>query len=168
MAVLGIVLVLGLAGLASYCYMKRQQGRAPQHPDHDRSEAASLTSREHEDRGDDVIGMANENARPPPPPPPPPADPPAGDVEAQVRERAEAQVHADPSDDWGRLVREAAASPPSPPWADDPFFRAPTETGNVPFGAAAGREDPGPRTEGEGASVSSVLHVDRPMQVPIH
>ena len=168
MAVLGLVLVLGLAGLAWYCYMKRQQGRAPQHPDHDRSEAASLTSREHEDRGDDVIGMANENARPPPPPPPPPADPPAGDVEAQVRERAEAQVHADPSDDWGRLVREAAASPPSPPWADDPFFRAPTETGNVSSGAAAGREDPGPRTEGEGASVSSALHVDRPMQVPIH
>ena len=156
---MGLVLVLGLAGLAWYCYMKRQQGRAPQHPDHDRSEAASLA--EHEDRGDDVIGMANANAQPL-------ADPPAGDVEAQVRERAEAQVHADPSDDWGRLVREAEATPPSPPWADDPSFRVTTETGNVPFGAAAGREDPGPRTEGEGASVSSVLHVDRPMQVPIH
>ena len=163
MAVLGLVFVLGLAGLVSYCYRKRQQRQAPQHSDHD-PEGASLTSREHEDRGDEAVGMANANAQPL-------AGPPADVVdraEAQVHERAEAQVHADPSADWGRLVREAAASPPSPPWADDPFFRAPTETGNVPSGAAAGREDPGPRTEGEGASVSSVLHVDRPMQVPIH
>ena len=155
MAVLGLVFVLGLAGLVSYCYKQRQQRRAPQHPDHDRSEAASLTSREHEDRGD-AIGLANANAQPL-------ADPPAGDVD-----RAEAQVHAAPPADWEGLVREAEATPPSPPWADDPFFRVPTETGNVPFGAAAGGEDPGPRTEGEGASVSSVLHVDRPMQVPIH
>ena len=170
MAVLGLVFVLGLAGLVSYCYKQRQQRRAPQHPDHDRSEAASLTSREHEDRGDDVIGMANANAQPL-------ADPPA-----DVVDRAEAQVHAAPPADWERLMEEADAAPPSPPWADDlsnPFraatetgndpFRVAAETENDPFQAAAEREDPGLREspEGEGASGSSVLYVDRRMQVEI-
>ena len=159
MAVFGLVFVLGLAGLVSYCYRKRQQRQAPQHPDHD-PEGASLTSWE-PDRGDDVIGLANANAQPL-------ADPPADDVD-----RAEAQVHAAPPADWERLVQEAEATPPSPPWADDLTnpFRVVTETGNDPFGAAAEREDPGLREspEGEGASGSSHsnLYVDRRMQVEI-